>query len=232
MLYTIVGTDTEKKLQARERVLSGFLDRELLTMNDVDFNVEHFHDFLNSGDLFSKKYVVVLDSLIASDYVDDILDSAEAMSRSENIFIISEIALLKSPSDVLKKHSETFQTFDLPKEKEEKFNIFSVTDAFGARDKKTTWVLMQRAMRRGVGAEELLNILIWQVKNLLAVSTGQSVLETGLAPFVFNKSKSYAKNFGQEELHDISTKLVTLFHESHLGLELEPNLELLLLKSL
>lgn len=91
---------------------------------------------------------------------------------------------------------------------------------------------MQKALKEGIVAEEILNILIWQTKNLLFVTRGDDMKSTGLSPFVYNKSKSYAKNFKSEELENISRELVTMFHESHLGLELEPNLEKFLLKTL
>ncbi len=91
---------------------------------------------------------------------------------------------------------------------------------------------MQKSLNAGVVAEEILNILIWQTKNLLFVSRGDDMKSTGLSPFVYNKSKTYARNYKTEELENISREFVTMFHESHLGLELEPNLEKYLLKTL
>jgi DNA polymerase III delta subunit len=232
MIYVFVGNDQQKKLEAREALAQSFLGREAFFVNDANFDPEIFQNYLSGGDLFSKKYFITLDSVISSDFGDEILDRAEQMSDSETIFVILEPALLKAPTETLKKYAKEFKTFDLPKSRDEKFNIFSITDAFGARDKKNTWVLMQKAIISGIAAEEILNILIWQAKNLLFVSRGDDMKSTGLSPFVYNKSKSYARNYKMEELEDISRAFISMFHESHLGLDLEPNLEKYLLKTL
>lgn len=232
MIYVFVGSDSNKKLLARQALQASFQDREVFFLDDHNFNPEEFQNYLSSGDLFSKKYFVSLDSVVASDFGDMLLFKVSEMSDSDTIFVVFEQALLKSSSEILKKYAKEFKTFDLPKDADSKFNIFSITDAFGARDKKNTWVLMQKALRKGISSEEILNILIWQAKNLLAVSRSDEAKDTGLAPFVYNKSKSYAKNYKLEELENISRTFVSMFHESHLGLELEPNLEKYLLKTL
>ncbi len=232
MIYVFLGDDSDKKLKAREEVLKNFPEREVFFLNEGNFSRDQFQNFLAGSDLFAKKYVIVLGSLISSDVSDFVLDKARQMQESENIFIILETEILKASSEILKKVAKDWKTFDLPKTTETKFNIFSITDAFGARDKKNTWVLMQKALQEGIAAEEILNILIWQTKNLLFVVGGEDMKSTSLSPFVYNKSKNYSKNYKPEELKDISRQLVTMFHESHLGLELEPNLEKFLLKTL
>ena len=232
MIYVFSGNDTTKKLSARDSIVKSFPDREVFFVSEENFEPEQFQNFLSGGDLFSKEYVVVLDCLVASDSGGDVLDKSEAMADSKTVFIILEPGLLKAPSEILKNQAIEFKNFDLPKGKDEKFNIFSITDSFGMRDKKNTWVLMQKALMAGVSSEEILNILIWQAKNLLAVSGSKNASDTGLAPFVYNKSKSYSRNYKAEELQEISRSLVSMFHESHLGLDLRPNLEKFLLKTL
>lgn len=232
MIYVFSGSDTDKKIKARDEVLKISQGREIFFVNEGNFSLEQFQNFLAGGDLFSKKYVIVLDSLVSSDVSDFVLDKAKEMKESENIFVILENEILKAPGEILKKSCKDWKTFDLPKATQAKFNIFSITDAFGARDKKNTWVLMQKALREGIAAEEILNILIWQTKNLLFVTKGEDMKSAGLSPFVYNKSKSYSKNYKDFELENISRQLVAMFHESHLGLELEPNLEKFLLKTL
>lgn len=232
MIHVFIGDDTHAKSVARETLMTNFQDREVFFLNEENFTLEQFQNYLSGGDLFAKNYVVVLDSIITSDLGELVLDRAESMATSDTTFVIVETGLLKSPSETLKQHAKSFKIFDLPKGRDEKFNIFSITDAFGSRDKKNTWVLMQKALHEGISAEEILNILIWQTKNLLFVKTNDDMKSTGLSPFVYNKSKSYAKNYELSELENISRHFVSMFHESHLGLELEPHLERYLLKTL
>jgi DNA polymerase III delta subunit len=231
MLVVFSGTNHEKLSEARASLIKKYSDCDVIDLDDLNFSLEEFASLVSANNLFSKRALIFLNRLLETDASDAIISRANSLEESENIFVVVEYALSKSAEKNLVAFAKTHETFDEVK-KETRFNIFQITDAFGARDKKNSWVLLQKALREGISSEEILNILIWQVKNLLIASSAKDIKETGLAPFVFNKSKSYAKNFKNDELRNISRDLTKLFHESHLGLDLEPNLELLLLKTL
>lgn len=220
-----------KKNKAVHDLLKKYEDHELFSFDDLNFNLPEFSNFIGSDDLFAKQYVVTLNNILETDFSEEVLGKLASLRDSSNVFVIVEQEIGKPIEKILGKHVEDLRVFDLPKENN-RFNIFQITDAFGARDKKNTWVLLQKALRENISAEEVLNILIWQTKNLLFVKGESDMKRTGLSPFVFNKARSYSENFKLEELQNISRILTKLFHESHLGLPLEPNLELFLLKSL
>lgn len=232
MIYVFVGADGEK----RKRALSAFLktknSTEVIRFDDLSTDVGALQNFIGGSDLFAKEYSVILDRAIGGSLGEQVKSRLESLSESKNIFVIVEEAIEKATLDSLKKYAEKIESFDSPKGKDDRFNIFQITDAFGARDKKGVWVLMQRALRENISSEEILNILIWQTKNLLFVKDEKDIKKTGLSPFVYNKSRRYSENFALDELQKISRKLTTLFHESHLGLDLSSNLELFVLKSL
>ena len=127
-----------------------------------------------------------------------------------------------------------------PQEEEEKplldkkgreFNIFTLTDALGARNKKEAWTLYQKALAAGVSADEIFFKIFWQVKSMLLASKTKSVSETDMKPFTYNKSKSFTNNFKQEELEKLSEDLVTGFILARRGEgEIETLLEKILLK--
>ena len=111
------------------------------------------------------------------------------------------------------------------------FNIFTLTDALGARDKKQAWILYQKALLAGVSPEEIFFKLFWQVKSMLTVSKVKDIRETDMKPFTFNKSKSFLKNFKDGELEKLSESLVTGFILARRGEgEIETLIEKLLLK--
>lgn len=232
MLSVFLGDNLEKKKETLAKLLRQYADREVFYMSEEGFDAESLANFIQGGDLFSNKFMVVIDSVIDTDAGEIVLEKIKHLADSETIFVITEVSILKDATTTLKKYAKDWQTFDLPKTGKPKFNIFFITDAFGARDKKNTWVLLQKALREGVAAEEVLNILIWQTKNLLLVGRSDDMKSSGLSPFVYNKSKSYSRNFKEEELIQISRNLTSFFHESHLGLELGINLESYLLKTL
>ncbi len=109
MIYVYAGNDINKKSSAKEVLLQSFTDREVFFINEDNFNPEQFQNFLSGGDLFSQKYVVIMDSLIASDIGEMVLDQAGVMASSESIFVILEPGLLKAPSEILKKHAKDFK---------------------------------------------------------------------------------------------------------------------------
>jgi len=45
------------------------------------------------------------------------------------------------------------------------FNLFSLCDALGRRDRRELWILCQQALAAGLVAEEIFWKLVWQTKN-------------------------------------------------------------------
>ena len=97
------------------------------------------------------------------------------------------------------------------------FNIFALTDALGARDKKRAWILYQQALVAGRSAEEVFFKLFWQAKTMLIASRTKSVGETDMKPFPYSKAKSFLKNFKQGELEKLSEDLVIGYHQARRG---------------
>lgn len=110
------------------------------------------------------------------------------------------------------------------------FNIFALTDAVGARDKKRAWILYQGALAAGISAEEVFFKIVWQVKCLLIASKTKSVAETDMKPFPYSKAKSFLKNFKTGELEKLSEELVVGYHQARQGkADMETLVEKLLL---
>lgn len=231
MISVFSGTDRAAKKNALSELLKAHSDRQVLYFDAESFDQGTFLNVISGGDMFSGKYVAVLQDIVF-DKGFGLTPKLSAMSESETVFVILEEGLLKAETELLKPYAKVWKILDLPKGRDEKFNIFSITDSFGARDKKVTWVLLQKALRSGVASEEVLNILIWQAKNLLLAKREPDMRKTGISPFVYEKARKYSANYTLPELETMSRSLVSMFHESHLGMDAGPNLEKFLLKSL
>lgn len=109
------------------------------------------------------------------------------------------------------------------------FNIFTLTDALGARDKKRAWILYQQALLAGLSAEEVFFKLVWQVKSLLLASRTRNVEETDMKMFPYEKAKSFLKNFKPGELEKLSEDLIIGYHRARRG---ESKVEILVEKIL
>lgn len=118
----------------------------------------------------------------------------------------------------------------------EKYNPFQICDAVASRDRKTSWILLQKALLNGVPAEEVFWKIVWQIKNLLMIKR-LAVFphltlekETKLHPFVIKKNLYSIRNFTQEELNQLSWNLVELYHKIRKGqAEFEIGLEKILI---
>ncbi|MEK9171804.1 MAG: hypothetical protein AAB782_01030 [Patescibacteria group bacterium] len=97
------------------------------------------------------------------------------------------------------------------------FNIFTLTDALGARKRKKAWILYQKALSAGLSAEEIFFKLFWQVKSMLIASRTKNAEETDMKAFPYNKAKSFLKNFKPGELEKLSESLVVGYHRACRG---------------
>ena len=97
------------------------------------------------------------------------------------------------------------------------FNIFSLTDAIGARDKRRAWTLYMQALAAGLSAEEVFFKVVWQVKSMLIALKTKSVSETDMKPFPYSKAKGFLENWKDGELENLSEALVLGYHRIRRG---------------
>jgi len=222
MIYVYYGDNTSKRRQASDKLVSNLLKKEnttLLAMNDIDASAADFKQWLSAPSLFGEKYILKLEPVLENEEMSEYFFSNLAeIALSPHPVVVSERSLKKDTASKLKKFAADMEQFETPVSKtgKKEFNVFSLTDSFGARDKKETWLILQRAFQNGKTPEELCGILFWQTKNMLLVkkSTGASAATLGLNPFVFKKAESAAKKFSVEELQNISSKISALLYEN------------------
>lgn len=236
MLYFLHGSDT-KKTREKAGVLLASLrakkpDAGVFVLEGAAATKEALAEFACGQGLFERKYIVRLDCVLeTAEGKEIILAAAKELAMSDNIFLLTEGALDKKTIGAIGKHAEKIEEHtEKKKEKRPAFNIFSLGDAFGERDKKKMWVLYRRAVDAGFAPEEIQGTLFWQTKCMILAKSAKMAEEAGLNPFVFGKSARYAKNFSNEELRRISARLTALYHDSHRGIiEFEEEIEHFLL---
>jgi DNA polymerase III delta subunit len=223
MIYLLYGTDTEqarkKAHQLYESLLKKKPDASFFRIDSENWDENSFDEKIESQGLFENKYIVFLNTVFQNtDAKETLLGKLKEVAASQNIFIVLEGKLDKASLTKLEKVAEKSQAFDLDEKKMEEFNIFSLTDAFGKRDKKDLWILFSKAKMRNIPAEEIHGILFWQLKTILLTSESSSAEEAGLKPFVYSKAKSFVRNFSPEELRRLSASLVGLYHDARRGI--------------
>lgn len=224
MIYLIYGEDRIKAREKMHKVVDSLRvkkpDASLFKMDSDDFSVVRLEELALGRGLFEQKYIVVLDSVFENKEAKDVvMEKIKDIGVSENIFIILEGKLDKKTVTKIEKSAEKVQEFVIEKssKKKEEFNMFALTDAIGGRDRKKAWVLFQQAVAGGTSAENIHGTIFWGVKSMILAGGAKTAKEAGLNPFVFNKSVSFAKNFDDGELENISSQLITIHHEARRG---------------
>jgi len=105
-------------------------------------------------------------------------------------------------------------------------DIFALTDAIGAKNKKLALKILEEQYAAGSGDEYLITMLARQFKNLLLIKdASENNLKTdliasqiGLHPFVVKKGLMQARNFKKEELKSYLNHLLFLDFSNKTGL--------------
>ncbi len=224
MLYCIYGSDKDKARAKAADLVAALQkkkpDAAFFKMTDEDFTESHLEEYIGGQGLFANKYIVLCDGLFLNKEIKEIVvKRLKDINASQNVFIFREGELDKATLTKIEKNSEKVQeySFDEKPVKKQEFNVFSLADALGKRDRKSLWVLYRQAKDANVEDEQIHGILFWQLKSLILAQVSRSAAEAGLNPFVFGKAQGFARNFSKEELLVKSGELVRLYHEARRG---------------
>lgn len=225
MIFLLHGTDTFKSKTKLNDLVKKLLQRKpnamTIRFNEEEFQKTEFLDQIESIGLFENNSIVVLDSILKNtENKDVVLENLKELKDSENIFIILEEKLDKKTLTKLSKFSEKVQEFNLVKKEEKnKFNIFSLSDALGNRNRKKLWVIYQNCKNNNISDEEVHGILFWSLKSLILSKNSNGAKESGLNPFVFKKNLKFSENYSNEELENLMSKLISLYHDARRGIK-------------
>jgi hypothetical protein len=146
-----------------------------------------------------------------------VIDSLQELAESPNVFIWVESGVTKKEHEKIEKYAEKIQDFSVAKkDTKPAFNIFSLGDAFGARDKKRLWMQYIDAQQH-FAVEEIHGTLFWQIKSMLLAAKTKSAKEADMKPFPYNKAKGYTKQYSVEELTELSRGLLAVSHDARRG---------------
>ena len=222
MIYLLYGTDTLKSREKSRALLNNIFAKKpnasYIRIDKENFDESEVEELIGGQGLFENKYIIVFDGLFSDKDIKEILlKNIKEISTSRNIFIFIEEKLNKIEIKKFEKYAEKIQELNETIIKK-KFNIFTLTDALGRRDKKGFWVLYQKAKLNNVSDEEVHGILFWQIKNMLLSFDAKDAEAAGLNDFVFRKSLGFTKNYSYNELKKLLRELVFLYHDARKGI--------------
>ena len=205
MLYLFYGTDTDKARAKARELLESFQkkkpDARVFRLEPEKWSEVHLEELIGGQGLFEEKLLIFADRLLENEEAREAVEkNLEEIGKSDNIFIFLEQKVAKPFLLEITEVAEKVQAFASTERKEKpEFNIFSLTDAFGRRDKKKLWALYQRAIREDFAPEQINGLLFWKVKDMLT-------------------AQSPNRYWTMNELHALSSTLVRIYHDAHRGI--------------
>lgn len=224
MFYLFCGSDRDRVRLKADKLLQSLLlkkpDVSLFRLDDENWRQDVFEELITGQTLFEKKYIVfgvgVLKNKEAEDFI---IRSVEEISASDNIFIFAEGEIESGVLDILLAKTNKALTLDSKKTKsKETFNIFSLADTFGLRDRRALWLVFTKAKMAGVEGEEIFWQFYRQLKNMILVSQDKDLSVLKMHPFVIKKTSQSVKNFSQDELKSLLAVLVDIYSKARKGL--------------
>ncbi len=212
MYYLFHGNNTEESRKKAGQMLLAMQKKrpesELIKIGSDNWDENIFKGLIGAQGLFDTKYIISLDMREGKEMLEVVASFAEDMKESQNAFVILSEALLVKYGKSLKE--DAFKETESKKLEEKRlgFNVFSLAEALGRKDKKSLWVGYLHALSEGVSPEEITGVLFWQIKNTLIAMQTKSVAESKLSPYADKNARGFAKNFTKEELTQISEKLI------------------------
>ena len=214
MIAVFYGGDRIKAGKAAGVFIAKQKADEIISFDEITADAATLLSHAGQAALFGGNKLIKCDGVFEREDVQEaILKNLGSFSKSLNIFVFIESSLDAETGKRLKKYANAFEEYRAAKKKEA-FNIFSLAEALGRRDKKSLWVLLVKALRAGKPPEEIAGTLFWQLKVLYILSQGGG---TTLNPFVMSKGKANLRNWKREELLDLSYKLINGYHAAHRG---------------
>lgn len=222
MLYFFYGSDTNMARAKAHEIIASLQKKmpgtEVFRIDSENWSEARLEEYIGGQGLFERKLIVFANRLFENAVAKEaVLSRLAALQKSENTFIFLEGAIDAETVRGIKKIAEQVEVIDKKDGKKEKFNVFSLADAFGKRDKKNLWVLYQQALASGAAPEEIHGILFWQLKNMFLALCCKSAEEANLKPFPWGKARAFVKNWNESELKNLSGRFVAVYHDSRRG---------------
>ncbi len=212
MIYAVVGNGNlkagERYRLLKEQFSRKYPEAQHLAFTDESLDVKDVFDAASQKSFFGGAYLVSCFRLSENKEIKEIFsDLIIAMGKSENHFLLFEHSLDKKLLSLIETHGKLY-SFAPPSATLE-YNIFSLPQKIGERDRKGAWVELQRARMAGISNDDLLRPLIWQIKTMLLASQ-TTLVESGLKPNVYNRAHAYERNYSRDELNELSFSLALL----------------------
>lgn len=205
LVYSGPLPDTLPESEGRVRYVFRAGDTDLGAVDEI----------MRGGGLFDEaRHVVLYDFLSTKDTWPFMKQNLAEWVEADHVIELREEKLLSDHKKLLAKlGAQITETKPAPKPKDNQ--VFAITDAVMARDKKGAWLAYRSAIEAGKSPEEIVGLLWWQIKTLwLVAKLGD---KSGQAPYAIQKSRRALSKYSNKEVAGLARSLVAMYHTARLG---------------
>ncbi len=181
--------------------------------DESSFSVPALREELETPSLFGDTKKIAL-LYVLGIHGSDVLSFLESYTGAHDI-VIREHALPVALDKRLRALGAVIEEGAVHASQPSSFNVWSLTDAILARDKKNAWLLYREAIENGSAPEELSGIVWWQVKSMLLALREEQPKD--MKPFVLQKTRRGLQKYSADEVSSLARRLVTAVHEPRRG---------------
>lgn len=230
MLYFFLGDDVvTAKAEAQKRAVG----HEVVRFGEGGEPLSAVGGYLGQQGMFAAKVALILDRpLDDADGKELLIERGTEVAAAAALVIAIQPDVDATTKKKLPKGTK-FETFaaaggvaELPPP-----NVFALTDAVAAGDRKKAWILYRQLIAGGASAEEIHGALAWAARGVVLAGKTKSADEAGMKSYPYAKAKQTTLRMKPAEAEALSAELVSLYHDSRMGRgALEDLLEVFLLK--
>ena len=229
MLIFFVGSDVGR---AKEEALKRAKGAEVVRLGEGGEPFNTALGFVEQRGMFAPKVALIIDrALESADGKELILEHGDALASADALVIAIEEKIDALTKKKLPKGSTTESFESGPVAEYIPPNVFGLTDAYAAGDRKGAWVMYRGLIESGVSAEEVHGALAWSVRGMVLAAKTKSAAEAGMKDYPYKKAQSAVRRIGLPAVEKASAELVALYHDARMGKgDMEDLVELFLLK--
>jgi DNA polymerase III delta subunit len=215
MLALFFGTD-RKAVRDAGKMYTDNVGVPVTVVDESGFVTGRIASSIGAASLFGGAECFLLDTPSSDEeFETEVMGNLAEMAASANVFVVLEGQLLADAKRKYGKHATTVEEYTA--QKEERFNVFQIAEAFAKKDKKQMWVLLQQARALGIRDEETIGIIWWQLKSLRLAKMTRTAEEAGMKDYPYKKASQALRNFKDGEIEALSRSLLELYHDGHQG---------------
>lgn len=206
MLYLFHGNNLAESRKKLGELVNELDKGAALRLDKEELSMPRFKEACAARGLFAERSLVIVEVEKISDI--DFLKKEENLTWLEEVPAHTDVVFwvgesIHSKSKILKRIKELGDVYYFKKDQDKPFDFL---DALAKKDPQKSYLELANLRAQEEHPLKLIQLIAWELRTLISVKS--SPQNPGLHPFVYKKSKKFARNFSQAELINLFAEVM------------------------